>query len=77
MAIFYSRKTGDLIKKGPFKDDLRVGTRENYVDGEFLPATKFLYSYDPSVGEVWAKIPDSSAKDVDTAVQAAKVAFKR
>ncbi len=36
MAIYYSRKTGDLIKKGPFKDDLRVGTWENYVDGELI-----------------------------------------
>lgn len=36
MAIYYSRKTGDLIKKGPFKDDMRVGTWENYVDGELV-----------------------------------------
>ncbi|MEL4454543.1 toxin-antitoxin system YwqK family antitoxin [Lutimonas vermicola] len=36
MAVYYSRKTGDLIKKGPFKDDLRVGTWENYVDGELV-----------------------------------------
>lgn len=36
MAIYYSRKTGDLIKKGPYKDDLRVGTWENYVDGELV-----------------------------------------
>ncbi len=36
MANYYSRKTGDLIKKGPFKDDLRVGTWENYVDGELV-----------------------------------------
>ena len=36
MAIYYSRKTGDLVKKGPFKDDLRVGTWENYVDGELV-----------------------------------------
>jgi len=36
MAIYYSRKTGDLIKKGPFKDDQRVGTWENYVDGELI-----------------------------------------
>ena len=36
MAIYYSRKTGELIKKGPFKDDLRVGTWENYVDGELV-----------------------------------------
>jgi antitoxin component YwqK of YwqJK toxin-antitoxin module len=36
MATYYSRKTGDLIKKGPFKDDQRVGTWENYVDGELV-----------------------------------------
>lgn len=36
IATYYSRKTGDLIKKGPFKDDLRVGTWENYVDGELV-----------------------------------------
>jgi antitoxin component YwqK of YwqJK toxin-antitoxin module len=36
MAIYYSRKTGNLIKKGPFKDDMRVGTWENYVDGELV-----------------------------------------
>ena len=36
MAIYYSRKTGELVKKGPFKDDLRVGTWENYVDGELV-----------------------------------------
>ncbi len=36
MAIYYSRKTGELIKKGPFKNDLRVGTWENYADGELI-----------------------------------------
>jgi len=36
MATYYSRKTGDLVKKGPFKNDLRVGTWENYVDGELV-----------------------------------------
>ena len=36
IAIYYSRKTGNLIKKGPFKNDLRVGTWENYVDGELV-----------------------------------------
>ena len=35
-AAYYSRKTGDLIKKGLFKDDQRVGTWENYVDGELV-----------------------------------------
>jgi len=36
MAIYYSRKTGKKKKKGPYKDDLRVGTWENYVDGELV-----------------------------------------
>lgn len=36
IATYYSRKTGDLVKKGPFKNDLRVGTWENYVDGELV-----------------------------------------
>lgn len=36
LAVYYSRQTGDLIKKGPFKDDLRVGTWENYVNGELV-----------------------------------------
>ena len=36
VASYYSRKTGDLIKKGPYIDDLRVGTWENYVDGELV-----------------------------------------
>ncbi len=36
MATYFSRKTGDIIKKGHYKDDLRVGTWENYVDGELV-----------------------------------------
>jgi len=36
VAVYYSRKTGDLIKKGQFKNDQRVGTWENYVDGELV-----------------------------------------
>ena len=40
MAIYYSRSTGDLIKKGPFKNDLRVGIWENYVDGELVSTEK-------------------------------------
>ena len=36
LATYFSRKTGDIIKKGPYKDDLRVGTWENYVDGELV-----------------------------------------
>ena len=35
-AVYYSRKTGSLTTKGAFKDDIRVGTWENYVDGELI-----------------------------------------
>ena len=35
-AAYYNRKTGELTTKGQFKDDIRVGTWENYVDGELV-----------------------------------------
>ena len=35
-AVYYSRKTGALTTKGLFKNDVRVGTWENYVDGELI-----------------------------------------
>eukprot|EP00057_Strongylocentrotus_purpuratus_P024062 XP_011678536.1 PREDICTED: aldehyde dehydrogenase family 8 member A1 [Strongylocentrotus purpuratus] len=50
-------------------------TLENFIDGEFVPASRFLDSFDPSVGEVWARIPDSGKQEVDLAVAAAKRAF--
>ncbi|WP_233098781.1 toxin-antitoxin system YwqK family antitoxin [Aureibaculum flavum] len=35
-AVYYNRKTGELTTKGEFKDDKKVGTWENYVDGELI-----------------------------------------
>ena len=35
-AVYYNRKTGELTTKGQFKDDVRVGTWENYIDGELI-----------------------------------------
>ena len=35
-AVYYNRKTGQLTTKGLFKEDVRVGTWENYVDGELI-----------------------------------------
>lgn len=35
-AVYYNRKTGELITKGEFLNDKRVGTWENYVDGELV-----------------------------------------
>jgi antitoxin component YwqK of YwqJK toxin-antitoxin module len=35
-AVYYNRKTGVLTTKGLFKNDVRVGTWENYIDGELV-----------------------------------------
>lgn len=35
-AIYYNRKNGELTTKGSFRDDIRVGTWENYSDGELV-----------------------------------------
>ena len=51
--------------------------RANFIDGGFLPPASGEYIDDlaPATGEVIARIPDSDARDVDAAVQAAKAAF--
>ncbi|XP_071503218.1 2-aminomuconic semialdehyde dehydrogenase-like [Diadema antillarum] len=51
-------------------------TIENFIDGEFVPTSCHVDSYDPSVGKAWAKIPDSGKEEVNLAVAAAKRAFK-
>ncbi|XP_038051835.1 2-aminomuconic semialdehyde dehydrogenase-like [Patiria miniata] len=48
---------------------------ENFIGGEFLRTESYLDSYDPSTGEVWARIPDSGEAEIERAVQAAKSAF--
>jgi len=35
-VVYYSRKTGTLTTKGAFKNNVRVGIWENYVDGELI-----------------------------------------
>ncbi|WAR26725.1 AL8A1-like protein [Mya arenaria] len=50
---------------------------QNFIDGKFVGTEKYLDSFDPSTGEVWAKIPDSGQTDVDTAVKVAKSAFEK
>ena len=49
----------------------------NFINGEFVTPKEYIDSYDPSVGEVYAKIPDSDSDDVCQAVKAAKEAFKK
>ncbi|XP_067948349.1 2-aminomuconic semialdehyde dehydrogenase-like [Watersipora subatra] len=50
---------------------------KNFVNNEFLDANSTLDSYDPSVGDVWAKIPDSRDVEVTQAYRAAKDAFPK
>lgn len=50
---------------------------QNFIGGEFVPCDTYIDSYNPSTGEVYAKIPDSSKDYVDQAVQAAQRAMKK
>src|SRR5689334_13959821 len=49
----------------------------NLIGGELRPAASggLIDSVDPSTGEVWARIPQGDASDVEAAVGAAKAAF--
>ncbi len=49
----------------------------NYIDGRLTPAGggETLDVYDPAVGAVYATVPDSDERDVETAVAAARGAF--
>ncbi|KAM4695133.1 2-aminomuconic semialdehyde dehydrogenase [Discoglossus pictus] len=48
---------------------------QNYIGGTFVPSKHYINSYDPSTGEVYCKVPDSSKEEVNAAVVAAKAAF--
>lgn len=48
---------------------------ENFIGGNFVAVTDYIESFDPSTGESWAKIPDSSCVEVNDAVAAARNAF--
>ncbi|TQD38855.1 aldehyde dehydrogenase [Haloflavibacter putidus] len=54
-------------------------TIQNYINGKFVnpKADKWLDNYNPSVGEVYGKIPSSNVTDVEDAVLAAKAAFPK
>lgn len=49
----------------------------NYINGAFLPAQSenWLDNYNPSNGKVYSHIPDSDARDVEAAYEAAEAAF--
>jgi len=51
---------------------------QNFIDGEFKNACSNLTipNYNPAKGQVYGTIPESDKRDVELAVQSAKVAFK-
>ena len=48
---------------------------QNFINGEFVASKEYIDSYDPSIGEVYAKVPDSDDDEVGHAGEAAKKAF--
>lgn len=51
---------------------------KNYIDGQLIPPVldEHLENIDPSRGKVYSMIPDSTAEDVENAVEAAENAFE-
>ncbi len=51
----------------------------NYIDGELTApqSGQYLDNYCPATGKVYSQVPDSDDSDVETAVNAAKAAFKK
>jgi len=52
-----------------------VEVLQNYIDGQFVSCGNHIDSYNPAIGEVHLKVPDSSKDEVDKAVIAAREAF--
>ena len=53
-----------------------VITLRNFINGQFSDTENYVDSENPATGQLFVKVPDSDANDVDAAVQAAKHAFK-
>lgn len=47
---------------------------QNYINGQFVPASDFIEVFNPSTGELLAKSPESDDNTVSTAVDAANAA---
>ncbi|WP_288954906.1 aldehyde dehydrogenase [uncultured Polaribacter sp.] len=52
---------------------------KNYINGQYLPpvSDKWLDNYNPSIGEIYGQIPNSSEEDVEKAYQAAADVFPK
>lgn len=55
----------------------KMETIKNYINGSYQNPTKdqWIDNYNPSNGEVYGQIPNSSTQDVEDAFNAAKIAF--
>ena len=55
-----------------------IQTYRMLIDGAWVPASDgaVFDSVNPSTGQVWSRVPEATAADVDRAVQAAHRAFK-
>ncbi len=52
---------------------------KNYINGEFVNPINgdYIDNYNPAIGEVYGKIPNSSKEDVEVAYNSAKSAFRQ
>ena len=53
-----------------------VITLRNFINGQFSDTENYVNSENPATGQLFVRVPDSDANDVDAAVQAAKQVFK-
>lgn len=51
---------------------------KNFINGEYIEPVeqRYMENFDPSIGEVYSELPDSSALDVIKAIQSAHKAFE-
>lgn len=50
---------------------------QNYIGGQLVPprSNRWLDNYEPATGQVYSRVPDSDASDIDAAIQAAQQAL--
>lgn len=66
-------KADAFLKAGTGQNTLEL---ENFVENNFTPSSKHIETINPKTGDVYAKVPVSSADEVDTALKCATEAFK-
>jgi len=51
---------------------------QNYINGELISplSNEYIDNYEPATGKVYSQIPNSTEKDIELAVKAAKTAYK-